>query len=360
MIMLMGVCEALVIRRPSLDSQVQFSDSFDYAGGVSDQFHVIRCATCHTFVCDHVGEQAGLHSVQEEGVFLPNPFFRESPIFAVKMSPIGEAHNPGPPFAIRAFNPTQLFNHEKSIAAWPDGVWLGCETSHTSAARSESTRRFREHDVRAVFSPDVPKHTQNAGTFRGKAAGTVVLSRLPLRAFPVPVPEEVNASCRYVDTLVQLGRGVELYVSAIYGPPVCNQIYADGEAIFRELLTCTVDRATRFGGLAVITGDFNRELGDVSQWRQLQQLGWVDSAEVAYALHGTPFQPTCRDATRKSFILLNRAMLATFVACSTTAHWLFDSHPVLETIVDLDVLMEPKRIWSLPQSVDNVILMGIY
>lgn len=291
-----------------------------------------------------------------EGVYpLRNPFFRVGPVSSQKVSPIGEAANPGPPFSIRAFNPTQLYNNEASIANWPDGVWLGCETSHTIAARCESTRRFRKYDVRTVFSPDVPRHTQNAGVFRGKAAGTVALSRCPMKTFPVPLPEDIQSTCRMVDAIVQLGQGVELYVSAIYGPPVCNQVYANGEAIFQALLQCTWERATRFGGLAVITGDFNRCLGEVGAWSRMQMQGWVDSAELAFALHGTPMQPTCRDSTRKTFVLLNRAMLPSFLACATTDHWLFDSHPVLETIVDVDVLLEPKRIWSLPRSTDDIV-----
>lgn len=185
----------------------------------------------------------------------------------------GEATNPGPVVSIRSFNPTQLLHCEEMISQWPDGAWLGCETSHTVAAQAESIRRFRRYDVHAKFSQAVPKHTQNAGMMRGKASGNVLLSRFPIRSFPVPLNEDLSATCRLVDGIVQFGEGSEIYVSAVYGPPVCNQIFANGEGMFQALMEATIDRASRFHGPALITGDFNRELAEVPQWKKLQKLG---------------------------------------------------------------------------------------
>ena len=77
----------------------------------------------------------------------------------------GEARHPGPVVVVRTFNPAQLLGHEDDISKWPDGVWTAAETSHTQAAMQVSAGRFRQNDVRTVFSMPVEKHSCNAGTY---------------------------------------------------------------------------------------------------------------------------------------------------------------------------------------------------
>ena len=77
----------------------------------------------------------------------------------------GEARHPGPVVVARTFNLAQLLGHEDDTSKWPDGVWTAAETSHTQAAMQVSAERFRQNDVRTVFSMPVEKHSCNAGTY---------------------------------------------------------------------------------------------------------------------------------------------------------------------------------------------------
>ena len=265
---------------------------------------------------------------------------------------IGEASHPGP-FVISTFNPTQLLGHEDEISLWNKGIWTGCETSHTQEAMMISKTRFHKKDVFSKFSSPVGKHSSNAGTLRGKASGTVVLSTFPLKPYPGNLPAAVDQASRFVDALVHLGNGTHIYVGTVYGPPTANVTLSNGEEVFLEAALTGIDRATKFKGPAVITGDFNRNLEDVAFWPFLQQQGWHDAAILAWHRFGTFPENTCKDVSRKSFVLINGELAKTLTACHVTHKFHFDSHPVLEAVFDLDACIKPKMMWSLPRSFDS-------
>ena len=265
---------------------------------------------------------------------------------------IGEASHPGP-FVISTFNPTQLLGHESCIAQWEKGIWTGCETSHTQEAMMISKARFHKDDIYSRFSRPVPKHSTNAGTLRGKAAGTVVLSTFPVKPYPEDLPVSVDQASRFVDALVHLGKGTNIYVGTIYGPPVANVSLCNGEEVFLEAALTGIDRATKFKGPAALTGDFNRNLDEISFWPFLQQQGWHDAAILAWQRFGTEPQNTCKDVSRKSFVLINNELAKALTACHVTHRYTFDSHPVLEAIFDLESCIKPKLMWSLPRSFDS-------
>lgn len=132
----------------------------------------------------------------------------------------GEARHPGPVMVVRTLNPAQLLEHEDDISKWPDGVWAAAETSHTQAATQVSAGRFRQNDVRTVFSMPVEKHSCNAGTYRGKAMGTAIMSRLPKTPFPMDVDDAVQNSCRFSDALFTLVKALERMYVLCTGPPL--------------------------------------------------------------------------------------------------------------------------------------------
>ena len=265
---------------------------------------------------------------------------------------IGEASHPGP-FVISTFNPTQLLGHEDEISQWNKGIWTGCETSHTHEAMMISKSRFHKKDIFSRFSSPVGKHSSNAGTLRGKAAGTVVLSTFPLKPYPGTLPAAVDQASRFVDALVHVGNGTHIYVGTVYGPPTANTTLCNGEEVFLEAALTGIDRATKFKGPAAITGDFNRNLGDVAFWPFLQQQGWHDAAILAWQRFGTIPENTCKDVSRKSFVLINSELAKALTACHVTNRFLFDSHPVLEAVFDTDTCLKPKMMWSLPRSFDS-------
>ena len=265
---------------------------------------------------------------------------------------IGEASHPGP-FVISTFNPTQLLGHEEVISQWDKGIWTGCETSHTHEAMLISKARFHKQGIYSRFSRPVEKHSSNAGTLRGKAAGTVVLSNFPLKPYPGRLPEAVDKASRFVDALVHIGKGTHVYVGTVYGPPSANKTLCNGEEVFLEAALTGIDRASKFKGPAAITGDFNRTLDETSFWPFLQRHGWHDAAVLAWQRFGTEPENTCKDVSRKSFILVNSELAKVLTACHVTHKYAFDSHPVLEAIFDSETCLKPKMMWSLPRSFDS-------
>lgn len=76
----------------------------------------------------------------------------------VEWKRIGEAKNPGP-FAIRTFNPGQIFGCEEIMSQWPVGIHTAAETSHTRQAMLVSKARFAKLGINSMFGPPVEKHT---------------------------------------------------------------------------------------------------------------------------------------------------------------------------------------------------------
>ena len=266
----------------------------------------------------------------------------------------GEALHPGPKLVVRTFNPAQLLGHEEEISRWPSGVWTAAETSHTTTAMQVTERRFRQHDVRSIFSHPVEKHSGNAGLYRGKAMGTAIMSKLYMTPYPMELDDVVRESCRFSDAIVHLGHGIRAYVCVVYGPPINNCTYADGEKVFLNAVLPGLQRATMFKGPAIISGDFNRDLGDCIFWESLRAKGWYDCAELAWQKFQKIPEPTCKDSSRRSFILINRAMAAFFQDCGTVEHHMFDAHPVLQAEFEVGECPCSKQVWSLPRSLDDV------
>lgn len=185
------------------------------------------------------------------------------------------------------------------------------------------------------------------------AVGTAILSTMGMHPYPMETPEHVLHGSRFSDAIVNIGCGIHAYICAIYGPPLTQQIYVDGERVFLDAAQPGIQRACAFRGPAIITGDFNRDLCDVVFWQKLRSLGWVDCAEHAFELFGQIPQPTCRDSTRRSFILVNAMLAPLLIGCAICDEFQFDSHPVLEASFDIGSVPLCRRIWSLPQSING-------
>ena len=272
--------------------------------------------------------------------------------FCDEVKRVGEATNPGP-FVIATFNPTQLLGREEEVATFNDGIWTACETSHTSEAQGVISSRFRALQVNTRFSKAVQKHSENQGIFRGKAVGTAVMSRFPMQPYPEALEAEADATCRFTDAIIRVKPNLPVYTCAIYGPPENNTTLVDAEKVFVAAAKPGVERATSFKGPAVITGDLNKELHEVPFWPLLQRKGWVDCAMLCHQRFGTPLHATCRDRTRKSFILANPIIAQYLTDCKTINEHMFDSHPVLQATFEIDASIQYRQVWSLPRSLDD-------
>lgn len=314
-------------------------------------FRVPCVSQCNLGIGDAFSLSCKCGSCREHANQIINKFFQAA--FCAEVKRVGEAENPGP-FAIATFNPTQLLGREEEVATFADGIWTACETSHTCEAQGVINNRFRALQVNSMFSKAAEKHSDNKGIFRGKAVGAAVLSRFPLQPYPEALDPDANATCRFADAIVRLKPNLPLYTCAIYGPPENNTILADAEKVFVAASRPGVERASAFKGPAAITGDLNRELHEVPFWPLLQRKGWVDCAMLCHQRFGTPLSATCRDRSRKSFILVNPILAQFLTACDTVHEHLFDSHPVLQATFDVDASVMYRQVWSLPRSLDDL------
>ncbi len=140
----------------------------------------------------------------------------------------------------------------------------------------------------------------------------------------------------------------------MYGFPIANA-YLNALQMNNDLFSPIAERALNYQGPAVISGDFNCDLKDLVAWRTLQSAGWHDAALLDSFLHSRPPQPTCREATHRSFVLINSHLAAKLFDCRTCDDFLFSSHPLLLARVNLQNLIQPQLMWSLPKATDDLL-----
>eukprot|EP00435_Cladocopium_sp_Y103_P055583 s604_g18.t1 len=187
---------------------------------------------------------------------------------------------------------------------------------------------------------------------RGRASGTCLVSHLKLMPYPNVQSDLAEQSSRLVEGIVHLGRGVHMFVASVYGPTHTTTFY-DPWSILSKLCAEVFDHAMAFKGPAVVMGDFNVCIDDVPRWNALKRLGWVDAAAFDAVRRQCEPSPTSKDKARKSFILINPALVQSLLWCDTIEEHEFDSHPLLAADFDLDVVMRPITRWWLPVTTDT-------
>lgn len=217
---------------------------------------------------------------------------------------VGEAKVPGPDsLDIGSFNPTQLYGKEDDIMAWGQGIYCAAETSVTSVALKLLRPKLAQKGFYSVWSEPVEPIQPKFSQLRGKASETAIISTFPIRQFHEPITSAIEDTCRFVDGVVQLGPNCVAYVASIYGV-ASSSIALDPIAITNQLFNFAAERAVTFKGPAIIAGDFNCFLSELSGWDKLVQNGWTDSAVLDGFLRNREPQPTSKDAVRKSFVLM--------------------------------------------------------
>ena len=268
-------------------------------------------------------------------------------------SRFGEADNPGP-LQIGTFNPAQLKGHESTVAAWGSGIWGASETSHTAAAVPLSSKAFRDHGLNTVWSNPVAGLNNTIGSLRGKASGTAVISDFPMARFPIPVPADVDATSRLVESIVHLGNGVQMFVASVYGPAY-GRTHIDPWTMLSRVCEVAFEHANAFKGPAVVMGDFNVDCDDVPHWQAMLSEGWADAGLLDATRRGTTPSFTSKCAARKSFIFICPQLVPALQHCDICEEFTFDTHPLLCAKFNIEVIKQPRRIWSLPRSTDDLL-----
>ena len=271
---------------------------------------------------------------------------------------VGEAKNPGPEgfrkLELSTFNPTQLLGKEPEICALGQGVYGACETSTTQLALKSIQPKFRKSGFFTTWSKCVDPQRPKNSLLRGKASGTAIISSYPLRPFWDPPSKPSFDSHRFCDAIIQLSANTCLYFATMYGY-VNNPCHVDPLGSTNRLFTEIAERALNFQGPAAIVGDFNWDLHELTAWKTLCKVGWVDTAVLDGQLYQREPQPTYKDCSRRMFILVNRHLAESLQSCRTCDDFLFGGHPLLNSVFDMCVLDEPVLHWVLPLATDDLL-----
>ena len=280
-------------------------------------------------------------------------------------TPVGQAKNPGPfqenpdnngeendrkVVWIGCANPTQMLGKVDCLKEWGSGVWTFAETSATSKAQLSIRNTAVISGFKVVFGDPVVPHHGNT-EMRGRAGGVAIASDYPIRKFIYPSPDFAQKSTRFVDTIVQLDHTHSIYVSSLYG--MASNSFAARQTFTNDSFLQATERALSFKGPAVICGDFNIALENLDGWGLLQRAGWQDAAIADSIKFGRNPQPTSKFGLRHSFILMNPTMAAAFYSCRTSAHYEFDSHPLLVAGFAFNTMKESIKKRVLPKSLDE-------
>eukprot|EP00438_Fugacium_kawagutii_P030424 Skav216209 [mRNA] locus=scaffold238:162497:167203:+ [translate_table: standard] len=206
-----------------------------------------------------------------------------------------------------------------------------------------------------MWSSPVPCHTNNAGSFRGKAMGVATISSLPLQEYPTNYNADLRAMSRILECIVHLGTGVHMYVANIYGPTAAH---THTWAMLEMLCTTAFSHAHAYRGPALVVGDMNCEIEDLPGWKLMRKHGWVDAAQFDADRRGVQPQPTCRSATRRTFILINPVLLSALESCEVSETFDFDAHPLLLAKFGLPTVLQPRRVWTLPSTTNDLFFDG--
>ena len=236
------------------------------------------------------------------------------------------------------------------LKEWGSGVWTFAETSATSKAQLSIRNTAVISGFKVVFGDPVVPHHGNT-EMRGRAGGVAIASDYPIRKFIYPSPDFAQKSTRFVDAIVQLDHTHSIYVSSLYG--MASNSCAAPQTFTNDLFLQATERALSFKGPAVICGDFNIALENLDGWGILQTAGWQDAAIADSIKFGRNPQPTSKFGLRHSFILMNPTMAAAFYSCRTSAHYDFDSHPLLVAGFAFNTMKESIKKRVLPKSLDE-------
>ena len=278
-------------------------------------------------------------------------------VFLMGLIRIGEATNPGPDnrsteLNIYHCNPTALIGKEHEVTSWGQGITLISETSATARAQKIIQANLRKHDLKTIWSKPVLPYRQSSGEVRGIAGGTAIISSYPIRKTLEPLPEDIVNSDRYTEAIVQISPGHFIFCVALYGA-VIGQRYHDSFGITNRLFSIAAQRAVKFQGPAIIVGDLNCSLSQLSLWPSLIKHGWNDTALKSAELNHHSIEMTYNNITRHSFILTSGELKNALIDCRTIKHHVFSQHPVMRLRLNLDTIVEAKFVWQLPKSFDQ-------
>ncbi|CAE6945510.1 unnamed protein product [Symbiodinium sp. CCMP2592] len=220
---------------------------------------------------------------------------------------IGEAKNPGPrPFTISGINVQSLnaFCDDGRLISRHADVLIFSETAATTFVQQKAKKLAQMAGYHFTGSHPVPKRcftdARNCVT-KGQARGTAIASSLPVRRPFSEWPLDLWESSRVCDSYILTPSGPVLII-AVYGLHQGLEHHLEtNEALLRQAAL----RASLVQCPAVIVGDINCAIEDLTAWQAMQDNGWMDAAICQHNMDGKPVEPTYKNTSRLDYVLLN-------------------------------------------------------
>eukprot|EP00438_Fugacium_kawagutii_P007144 Skav235458 [mRNA] locus=scaffold2803:11858:16510:- [translate_table: standard] len=229
------------------------------------------------------------------------------------------------------------------------------ESSHTRKALPAVLSEYRASGFRLSLTDPVPDRfavSDESGSYRGLSRGVAVASKFPLFSpRPKQIPDLAWQSQRLLLSVVQMGQvPVHLVVVYLHPNPAPGSFR---HKLNSQLLDWAWSILSEISGPACLIGDFNSPWQSYDVAEALVAGGWVDLHALWAERKGEIPQPTCKQATRHTFILSNPAFTPFVTNVWVDFEDSLDSHSVLLASVTCATCNPMVWKWPLPQALDQ-------
>eukprot|EP00435_Cladocopium_sp_Y103_P009908 s3081_g2.t1 len=270
---------------------------------------------------------------------------------------IGEASNPGPSahfdevqFTVGAFNPSGLRNKEHYVNTHVThgDLWAISETHFFG----RDVQKFRAALKRSksVFPYSVCDSTSLKPSLLSTSSwkGVMMLSKHLTRVLPVPFPDVVCQSGRVLCTTTLL-HDAWITGAVVYGEPNGHN-YPNYEANNELLLNAAASHVCHLShGLRFVAGDWNVTEGSLPVCGLLEQAGFQEVQNLAFARWGQAVKPTCKQVTRKDFLYISPELQALLTKVDVIAD-VWADHAIVQAQFRSPMSLTPNWVWPVPNA----------
>ena len=249
---------------------------------------------------------------------------------------IGEAAVPGPAdhgrtpeWKIGVANPSGL-NGKAHLVSEEVDVWCICETHLTA----QGFRAFR-NSLRSNKSPfssmaqGVPVAPRSTASDIGIWSGVAVMAQHPVRSLPQSWEQSVSQTGRIMVVSI-LCKGVWISGVVVYGTP-CGPTHPRARQTTNALLELALRRVASLTGPRFVAGDFNHEISTLECHDMVGAMSFRDVQDLHFESTGVPPRATCKNKTRRDYLLISPELQSLFVQCEVFDDAWPDHSPVVAT-----------------------------
>ena len=245
---------------------------------------------------------------------------------------IGEAAHPGP-VNIALVNPTSIVSKTSQfgtlVSDHNTDIICASETAATAKAQKLFATTLKTHcGFKSLWSNPVEDQFHRSdgdGSFRGRASGVGVFSKLPMRLATDTLTEEMQTTSRLIHTVHTVG-AMQFQILTVYGLASHSP---SATATTDGLIVAALEASRLLRLPTIICGDFNALPLQLECGSLLSRYGFQDLLQLHHQIYGKVMQPTCRDTTNPDNALLCPAMTKWLTGIKVEDEQLFDCHKVV-------------------------------